>query len=154
MTNRVSRESAMKYLSMCSYMILFFAVLSILTPVIRALVPSFSDMETFSLSHAVQFFVVFTCYCSIFFPLYFLLGYQKSRWFNYIALLFSAGVYVLIMKSTAELKHTEIGSLQQAISLWTGLPLLLLNIFLVVLGGVFIAVSLQISKRVFARREL
>jgi len=142
-----------KYLSVGSYVAAYFLILLAFTPLIRFFIPGFSEMAVFSASHAVQFITMAALYYSIFFPLYFKLGYMKSRWANYGALLASGGLFAAALKGVSAVRHIQVDSLQEALQALTGAPVLLWNIVLPILGAAAIGMSLAASVRIFGKRE-
>lgn len=142
-----------KYLGMFAYMIVFLAAVSVLSLLIRLFVPGFEAVTTISWSLIVQFIIIAAVYYGILFPLYFKLGYIKSRWVNYIAMIFSAGIYITATKGMTAFTGIEIASLQASLMFFTGLDVHVWNIVLPVLSAVITAASLQLSVSFYSRRE-
>jgi len=142
-----------KYFGMFAYMLGFIAVIGLLSFIIRMIIPGFEDIPVLSWSQIVQLVTVGAMYYSILFPLYFKLGYQKSRWINYFAMIFSAGLYALATKGITSITGTDISSLQAALEFLTGIQIGIWNIFLPLFSAAAVAVSVRLSVIFFSRRE-
>ncbi|MBI9101604.1 MAG: ABC-2 transporter permease [Spirochaetales bacterium] len=142
-----------KYMGIFCYLVVFLLAVSILSFLIKAFIPGYSDMETFTMEHFVQFLTIDVIYYGVFFPLYFKLDYQKSRWVNYIAMLLSAGLYTLATKGLSTIVNREIVSLQASLEYLSGIQAGLWNIFLPLLSILAIAASIRLSLFYYRRRE-
>jgi hypothetical protein len=101
----------------------------------------------------VQFFAVGSLYYSIYFPLYFRVGYQKSRWANYLAMIASAGLLAVLLKATSELKGETISSMQEALHSLLTIPVGVLNILLPLLFAGILYLSFRLSVFFYDKRE-
>ena len=142
-----------KYLGVLLYMISFLAVIALVTSLIHLIVPGTAFVQGLRWSHIVQFLTIFSIYYGIFFPLYFKVGYQKSRWANYIALLAAGGLFLLSTKGLSTIAGINIPSLQIALEYMTGLGENLWNAVLPSLAVTIITVSIFLSKVFYQRRE-
>jgi len=119
----------------------------------RLIVPGFSDIPSLAGHHVIQFVTIAAIYYGIMFPLYFKLGYHKSRWVNYIAMILSAGVYAAATKGLSSVTNLEITSLQTAFEYITGIPGTIWNIILPLCATAILSVSLKLSIQYYRRRE-
>lgn len=142
-----------KYASVGIYLAAFLVIIAILGPAVRALVHEFSTMPLLSWSIIVQFLLVAGTYYSIYFPRYFKVGYQKSRWANYMALIASAGLYAALMKGVSEISGLDIVSIQEALAYISGISVNSWDLLLPVLTMVMIALSIKLSVIRYQRRE-
>lgn len=142
-----------KYLGMFFYMVFFLTVVAVISFLIRLIVPGFSDIPSLTWHHMIQFTTIAAIYYGIMFPLYFKIGYHKSRWVNYFAMLLSAGLYALATKGLSSLTGLEIESLQGAFEYITGIPGAVWNMILPLCAAAIIALSIRLSVRHYKRRE-
>jgi len=102
---------------------------------------------------AVLGLFLLSVYYSVFFPLYFKLGYMKSRWVNYLALLvmfvIAGGIYSLVGSEMVE----QTPSLDLLIGVLAGNAGLESNLVLVAAAGILIGISYAISQGIYANKE-
>ena len=144
---------AAKYLSMLIYMTAYLAVVCLLSAVLKAVLPSYGDGPVLSAPVFVQFFTIAGLYYGIFFPLYFRLGYQKSRWVNYISMIASAGIYTGLTKGLSAVSGRYITSIQEGLEYLSGIGAQTWSILLLLGSCVFLAGSLRLSVSFYRRRE-
>ncbi len=151
----VSRRTIVgsKYMSMGFYMVAFLTIIGILSPLFRLFIPSLLNMQLLSWQIIVQFFAVSSLYYSIYFPLYFKVGYQKSRWANYIALIASAGLFIGILQLVSELSGIEMESLQEALAFYLRVPAGLWDIIIPIASVGIIVLSIKLSTYYYKQRE-
>lgn len=142
-----------KYADMGLYMAGFLIIIGILSISIRFIVPGFEEMARVSWSIFVQFFAVGSLYYSIYFPLYFRVGYQKSRWANYLAMIASAGLLAVLLKVTSEMNGETISSMQEALHSLLSIPVGVLNILLPLLSAGILYLSFRLSVFFYDKRE-
>ena len=142
-----------KYVGMGLYMFGFLIIIGILSFFIRLMIPGFEEMALLSWSIFVQFLSVGCLYYSIFFPLYFRVGYQKSRWANYIAMIASAGLFALLLKATSEMSGETLSSMQAALNYLLTLPEGVWNIILPLLSVGLLYLSFNLSVFYYGKRE-
>jgi len=142
-----------KYLGVLLYLTAFLAVISILSILSRLFMADTVQVSPFTWHHIVQFLFIATLYYGIFFPIYFKVGYQKSRWANYLALLAAAGLFTLATRGVSTITGTEIISLQASLTSLTGQGEKLWNTALPIFSAVIISASMYVSARFYHKRE-
>jgi ABC-2 type transport system permease protein len=142
-----------KYASMGLYLCGFLIIIGVLSVFIRLLIPGFEEMALLSWSIFVQFLAVGGLYYSIYFPLYFRVGYKNSRWANYIAMIASAGSFTLMLKLTSELSGETVSSLQAALSYLFTIPEGVVNVILPLISAGLLYLSFRVSVFLYEKRE-
>jgi ABC-type transport system involved in multi-copper enzyme maturation permease subunit len=142
-----------KYLGVFLYLAAFLVVMFILSNVSRLFMTNAAQLSPLQGHHIVQFLFIASLYYGVFFPVYFKVGYQKSRWANYLALLAAAGLFALATKGMSTITGTEITSLQASLTALTGLGEKLWTTVLPLLSAAIIGVSMVLSTRFYRKRE-
>lgn len=142
-----------KYASMGLYMAGFLLIVGILSTLIRLLIPGYADMALLGWGVFVQFLAVAGLYYGIYFPLYFRVGYQKSRWASYIAMIASGGLFAVVLKVVSEISGSQVTSLQAALEYLSRIPVGAWNVLLPLISLCLLFISFRLSVDFYERRE-
>lgn len=142
-----------KYLGILFYLTAFYMVVLILSISFVLIIPSYSSTALMGLGHLVQFITVGSLYYSVFFPIYFKLGYQKSRWANYISMVASLGLLTAATRGLSLMTNIEITSLQAGLEYLTGISSNTWVILLPIISGIIVFLSLKLSIKFYSQRE-
>ena len=148
-----NRFVAAKYLSVAVYFAAFLAAVIIITSIISFFPSTNVDGPVMGWSSLVQFLIIAAIYYGVYFPLYFKVGYTRSRWANYISLLAAAGLFVFATRGLSTISGTELTSLQAALEYLTRINMGIWNIILPLLSVLIITVSIRLSTIYYRRRE-
>ena len=142
-----------KYIGIGMYLLGSLIFIALLSLVIGLTVPGRGIVTQVSVSTVIQFLLVYSFYYGIMLPVYFKVGYQRSRWMNYVALLLSAGLFAFLIKGVGTLYDVEVPSLQSAFQTMTGISALVWSVIFFVLSGIVIYVSVALSIKYYRARE-
>ena len=142
-----------KYLSVVLYLAAFLAAVVVITTIITLVSEGSGFMLVFGWKQLVQFFFIAAIYYGVYFPIYFRVGYQRSRWANYISLIAAGGIFALATKGLSAFSGIEISSLQEALEYLTQISVIVWNIILPLLSILIIAISMRLSNIFYNRRE-
>ncbi len=144
---------AAKFISIGIYLLLFNIIRSVSIVVMSFFIAEISIEAVFSTDLLIQFIFFPAVYFSIYFPLYFSMGYHKSRWANYIAMIAVLGIYTIVMKLCPELTGKTPDSFQDAIGILTGLHRYIINTVMPVLSGLMLFAAFRFSLSWYRQRE-
>jgi len=142
-----------KYLGILFYLTAFYGIITILSILFVFIIPGYSNTSLLSTGHLVQFLLVGSLYYSIFFPIYFKVGYQKSRWANYISMVVSLGFLTAATKGLSSVANIEITSLQASLEYLTGIGKTIWIIILPLISSLIVFLSLRLSIKYYGKRE-